>query len=197
MFVKICGITNPEDARASIDAGAQALGFIFHPPSPRYIPQAELAEWIERIPSSVWRVGVFVEQPAAAIEQTVRRLNLDVAQIYGSTTISEFPRGVRIWKAARIDQQIDPALDEFPAEAVLLDGPAAGRGFDWSLARALRGRLILAGGLNAENVREAIEIVQPWGVDASSSLETSPGKKDHARIARFIEACQSALSMQP
>lgn len=191
MFVKICGVTSPDIAQVAIDGGAQALGFIFHPASPRYIAPQTLAQWIDTIPANIWRVGVFVDRPAAEVERICAHLDLHVAQLHGHETAADFPTTMRVWKAIRVNGPIDPNALDYPAEAILLDGPASGKPFNWSEARGLKQKIILAGGLDEHNVAEAIEQAQPWGVDASSSLESSPGKKDTARIARFLQACQS------
>jgi phosphoribosylanthranilate isomerase len=193
VFVKICGITDPDIAQAAVDGGAQALGFIFHPPSPRYIAPQTLAPWIDSLPAKIWRVGVFVDRPVAEVEQICERLNLNVAQLHGRETAPDFPANVRVWKAIRVNGPIDPGALEYPAEAILVDGPASGKHFHWSQARGLKQKIILAGGLDEHNVAAAIEAAQPWGIDACSSLESSPGKKDTARMARFLQACQSLV----
>jgi phosphoribosylanthranilate isomerase len=192
MFVKICGVTNSEVAQAAIDGGAQALGFIFHPPSPRHTSPHALGDWIDTIPPNIWRVGVFVNRPVAEIEQVCADLDLNVAQLHGSETAADFPKTVRVWKAIRVNGTLDHAALDFPAEAILLDGPASGKPFHWEYARGLKQKTILAGGLDEHNVAAAIEQVQPWGIDACSSLESSPGRKDIARMARFLQACQLA-----
>ena len=195
MIVKICGITNHEDARAAIAYGAGALGFIFHPPSPRYIAPEALAAWIGELPTDIRKVGVFVDQPPAQVEQICSSLQLNVAQLHGNEQPSDVPRGIHVWKAVRVTGTIDQTLEHFPADALLLDGPASGRAFDWSLARAIRKPVILAGGLNEHNVADAILAANPWGIDACSSLECAPGKKDHIRMERFINACTTALTL--
>jgi phosphoribosylanthranilate isomerase len=195
MFVKICGITNPDDAQAAIDNGAGALGFIFHPASPRFVSPNLLAQWIGRIPPQVRRVGVFVDRPAAEVDETCSKLGLDVAQLHGSESPADAPQSIPVWKAFRISGEIAPEVHEFPAEAVLLDGESTGVSFDWPLARQVRRPFLLAGGLTEHNVAQAIEEAQPWGIDVSSSLELYPGKKDHARLARFLKACRQALSI--
>jgi phosphoribosylanthranilate isomerase len=194
MFVKICGITNPEDAQAAIDNGAGALGFIFHPLSPRFVSPNQLAQWIGQVPPQVRRVGVFVDRPAMEVDGICRQLGLDAAQLHGSETAADVPRSVPVWKAFRITTAIAPEVHEFPAEAVLLDGESPGVSFDWSLARQVRRPFLLAGGLTDRNVAQAIEEAHPWGIDVSSSLELYPGKKDRARLVRFLKACQPALS---
>jgi phosphoribosylanthranilate isomerase len=189
MMVKICGITNLEDALAAIEGGAAALGFNFWPRSPRYVKPEAARKIIERLPGTVWKAGVFVDESAGAVAETVREAGLDIAQLHGRETAADFPRGVRVWKAVRIGASFDPAmLDEFPAEAVLLDGPANGVPFDWALAAGASKQVIIAGGLDAGNVRQAIERARPWGVDACSCIESAPGKKDYQKMAEFLKA---------
>ncbi len=187
MFVKICGITNREDALAAVDAGARALGFIFYDKSPRGVTAAQVEEFAGGIPKEVWRVGVFVNEAPAKIEEIGMRVGLDVAQLHGAETPERHPRGMRVWKAFRVTQGAIPCPD-YPAEAILLDGPATGKTFDWTLAAGFPGKLIVAGGLDENNVREAVERAQPWAIDVSSGIEAAPGRKDHARMKRFIEA---------
>jgi phosphoribosylanthranilate isomerase len=186
MFVKICGITNREDAWAAVDAGAGALGFIFYDRSPRSVTPASLEAWIEELPVHVWKVGVYVNEAPAAISNISRALKLDVAQLHGNETPDVYPPDVRIWKAVRVQ---GPTLDtvDFPVEAVLLDGPGSGQTFDWSLAAQSEKPVVLAGGLTPGNVREAIARTNPWGVDTASGVEVSPGRKDHARMKLFIK----------
>ncbi len=192
MIVKVCGITNREDAIAAVEAGAGAIGFNFYPKSPRYITPAEAAAIV--VPRGVLRVGVFVNEPRAA--EIAAEAGLDIAQLHGDET--EAPAGVRVWKAFRVNEQFRlEDLERFPAEAYLLDTPTeyyggSGHTFDWSRARGAARRILLAGGLDAENVGTAIRIAQPWGVDACSRLESSPGRKDHSRMARFIAAALAA-----
>jgi phosphoribosylanthranilate isomerase len=186
MFVKICGITNREDAMAAIDAGAGALGFIFHKPSPRYAAPDTLAPWIGEIPSNIWKVGVFVNESAVAVESVCTELKLDVAQLHGDEPESQYPHGPRIWKAIRVGDGV-PAVPP-TSEALLLDGPRNGATFDWSIAKQVTGKVIVAGGLTPENVRAAVEQTNPWGVDTASGVEFSAGRKDHARMKQFIKA---------
>jgi phosphoribosylanthranilate isomerase len=180
MIVKVCGITRREDAEAAVEAGASALGFIFYKSSPRCVTPDKAAALGDGL--SVCKVGVFVEETAAAVEAAMRAANLDVAQIYGG----QAPPGARVWKAFRIADSFDRALGR-GAEAVFLDGAGSGMPFNWAIARGAAGRVIVAGGLDASNVREAIRIAHPWGVDASSRLESEPGVKDHEKLRRFIK----------
>jgi phosphoribosylanthranilate isomerase len=190
MFVKICGITNREDALGAVDAGARALGFIFYSKSPRAVTLGQIEPFLKDIPPDIWKVGVFVNESPARIEKIGTQLGLDVAQLHGSETPEQYPHGLRVWKAFRVTGEA-VADSSYPAEAVLLDGPAAGTPFDWSLVAHFPGQVIVAGGLDENNVREAIARVHPWGVDVSSRIEIAPGRKDHVRMKKFIEAALS------
>jgi phosphoribosylanthranilate isomerase len=193
MMVKICGITRREDAVAAVDAGASALGFNFWPGSPRYLTAETAAEIGAGL--DVLKVGVFVDEAPATIEATARAAGLHVAQLHGSEPPDQFP-ALRVWKAFRVREGWSPdVLNAYVAEAFLLDGPAPGTGqaFDWSAARDLRRRIILAGGLGPDNVAEAIRTVQPWGVDTCSKVEVAPGIKDHMKVRRFVEAALKAI----
>ena len=191
MMVKICGITNREDALAAIEGGAAALGFNFYSPSPRYISPEEAAAIAAGLPAQVWKVGVFVDEPAEAVLRTAGQVGLDIAQLHGSESPEQYPRGIRVWKAIRVKERAF-SLPGGPAEAVLLDGPASGQVFDWARVPHGIAKLILAGGLHAGNVREAIEQVHPWGVDACSQIESSPGRKDQFKMAAFLKAALAA-----
>ena len=189
MFVKICGLTNREDALAAVEAGARAVGFIFCEKSPRHVTPEKVAAFSGDIPKDIWKVGVFVNESPARIEEISAQAGLDIAQLHGAETPAEHPRGLRVWKAFRLEPDgADHADPAYPAEAILLDGPGAGIAFDWARRNEFTGNVILAGGLNENNVREAIERTHPWAVDVSSGVESAPGKKDHARMKRFIEA---------
>ncbi len=184
MFVKICGITNREDALAAIDAGARALGFVFVRDTPRYVTAEQLEPWINEISADIWKVGVFVDEAPESIERTATRLGLHIAQLHGGETPDRHPRGLRVWKAFRV-REPGANLPDYPAaEAILIDGIA----YDWTRVAHFTRPLILAGGLNETNVRERIERDRPWAVDVSSGIESSPGRKDHARMKKFIEA---------
>jgi phosphoribosylanthranilate isomerase len=197
MILKVCGITNQPDATAAIASGATAIGFNFYPRSPRYIAP-ELAAGIAT-PGAL-RVGVFVNQAAARIAEIARLAALDVAQLHGDETPAQYPAGIAVWKAVRVSPDFDfSQLAGCPAEALLLDGPAAelyggaGLCFDWNLARDARHRIIVAGGLDASNVARAVALAQPWGVDSCSRIECSPGKKDHMKMIDFLHAAKAAL----
>jgi phosphoribosylanthranilate isomerase len=197
--IKICGITNQADADAAVEAGATALGFNFYPASPRYV-RPEHAAAIASGPSA----GSFTKTPTRTAERIAAiaaEARLDVVQLHGDETPAAYPAGFAVWKAARVRQGFDlAAWEDCPADALLLDGPAdlmyggAGHTFDWRIAAASRRRIVLAGGLDASNVAQAIAQARPWGVDACSRLEAAPGKKDHARMRAFIQAARSAFS---
>lgn len=189
MMIKICGITNREDALAAIEAGATALGFNFYRESPRYITPEKAAELGDGL--QIMKVGIFVNEAPAVVSEKLRTAGLDLAQVYGEVQY----HGLRTWRACRVRSSdfTLPGNDD-DAEAFLLDGfspdvyGGAGIMFPWSIARGLPKRIVLAGGLDAGNVREAIQQAQPWGVDACSRIEKTPGHKDHEKMTRFIEA---------
>jgi phosphoribosylanthranilate isomerase len=148
----------------------------------------------------VRRVGVFVNEARSRVEEIARIAGLDVAQLHGEEIIDEYPAAVAVWKAARVSVGFSFAkFADSPAEAFLLDGPAgelyggAGMSFDWQLARATVRRIVLAGGLDASNVEEAVAIARPWGVDACSRIESAPGKKDHKKMLEFVRTARRAL----
>ncbi|MEQ1884539.1 MAG: phosphoribosylanthranilate isomerase [Bryobacteraceae bacterium] len=190
MIVKVCGITRREDAEVAVDAGASALGFIFYPKSPRHVTPDAAAQLGEGL--KIWKVGVFVDETAASVEAVMRSAKLDVAQIYGGET----PSGVRVWRAYRLPlAEGAPAIDPSGCEAVLLDSQKNGESFDWNAVRSTiagDGKIIVAGGLDASNVAEAIRVAKPWGVDASSKFETAPGIKDHEKVRAFVKAALEA-----
>lgn len=189
MMVKVCGITNLEDALAAVEAGASAIGFNFYRESPRYISHTGAATIIAQIPADVWTVGVFVNETPKTIARIVLDAGLDIAQLHGTSDA----RGVRVWRAIPSDVEIKAPMPK-DVEALLIDTPSdgisggSGKTWDWSKARHLDLKIIIAGGLHADNVRTAIEQVQPWGVDACSRIEKSPGLKDHDKMRKFIQA---------
>ena len=158
-------------------------GFIFYPKSLRYIPPEQAAVLGDGL--AVWKVGVFVGESPVTVKTVMRAARLDVAQIYGG----DGPAGARVWRAFRDTLSWSWAGE---AEAILLDGPSNGVSFDWSLARGAGEKLIVAGGLDASNVAEAIRAAEPWGVDASSKLESAPGIKDHDKVRAFVKAAREA-----
>src|SRR4051812_26791050 len=193
MIVKICGITNLEDAVAAVEYGANALGFHFYPKSPRYIAPADAARIASALPDGILRVGVFVNEAPAEVAHIARLAGLHIAQLHGDEPADSLPDySMRVWKAFRVSNGWTTAvLDHYDAEAFLLDGPRSGESFDWKTARGAAKRILVAGGLDADNVALAIREVQPWGVDACSRLEATPGRKDHDKLRRFILAALS------
>jgi phosphoribosylanthranilate isomerase len=189
-----CGITNQADATAAIAAGANALGFNFYPGSPRCITP-ELAAAIET-PPALQRVGIFVDETPARVEEIARAAALDIAQLHGKEELPDYPTGLPVWKAIRIIWGFDlSTLGGYPGDALLLDGPVGGKPFDWQAVRGVHRRIILAGGLDASNVGMAVKVLGPWGVDACSRIESAPGKKDHKKMNEFIQAARAALGL--
>ncbi len=194
MIVKICGITNQEDALAAAAEGASAIGFNFYKASLRYVAPDVAARISEALPAGVLRVGVFVNAPKAEVFAIQEIVGLHIAQLHGDEPPESLPGGMRIWKALRVDDSFGPAkMEPYRVEAFLLDAPSelyggSGRTFDWTRACGAAGKIVLAGGLDEKNVAAAISVVRPWGVDACSRLESAPGRKDHARMARFLKA---------
>lgn len=197
MIIKVCGITNTRDALVALDAGADALGFNFWPGSPRYVKDTE---FLRDVPANCWRVGLFVDEDPQRVRDIMEEFSLDVAQLHrmNLTNLEALP-GLRVWWAVNVTTTVTQSdLDAMPAEAYVLDAPAGalaggtGKTFDWSLAQGLGSKILLAGGLDATNVGHAVEALRPWGVDACSRLESEPGKKDPAKVWRFVEAARKA-----
>src|SRR3989442_5965987 len=201
--VKICGVTNLEDALAAVDAGADALGFMFYEPSPRNVPVKVAADIIRQVPPFVAKVGVFVNATDESVRRAIAECGLDTLQFHGDET-PEFCRKFRplkIYKAFRMENlQSLRALPGYRTDAWLLDsfveGKLGGTGakFNWDLAvesKKLGRPIILAGGLTPENVADAVRKVRPFAVDVSSGVESAPGKKDHAKVRRFIAAAKT------
>ena len=200
-LVKICGITNPEDALAAIAAGADALGFNFYKPSPRYIAPQAAREIIEQLPTSVLTVGVFVnEESPQAVMNIANGANIKALQLHGDESPAycrELAPHTSVIKTLAVSDSFDPKLAcEYKVDAIMLDTRdnrlrgGTGRVFDWSIAQQvsqLVPRLYLAGGLSPENIEEAIEKVRPYAVDACSALEDRPGIKNHDRVRAFID----------
>jgi phosphoribosylanthranilate isomerase len=198
--IKICGITNLDDALLAAALGADALGFIFYLKSPRYVAPEAARAIIAQLPPLVTSVGVFVDEPAAVVQELAARTGLDWIQVHGQES-PEYCRslGRRVIKGFRLqDAESLSELAPFrgAVQALLLDtykkGQVGGTGeiFDWRLAGEAKkyGRIILAGGLTPENVAQAIAAVQPQAVDTASGTEAAPGKKDPARLKAFFRA---------
>lgn len=188
--MKVCGITNRDDALVSVEAGASAIGFNFYRESPRYISPTGAAMIAAKIPANVWRVGIFVNQTSETIARIALDAGLDVVQLYGTSEA----QGLRLWRALQANESLLSHINDELVEALLVDTPSddlyggTGTPFDWSRVKGLPKKIILAGGLDAGNVRCAIEKAQPWGVDACSRLEKSPGLKDHDKVRQFVKA---------
>lgn len=209
MRVKICGITKIEDALAAVEAGADFLGFNFYPKSPRYLtPErcAELQSVITNHKSKIKTVGIFVNEEIEMIEMIMRQCDLDLAQLHGEETPEMMAAfNGRAFKAFRGTgerhaeytnaRNPSPLIPRIIAPAFLIDAYSAthyggtGHTADWRAAQPLAAQypLFLAGGLTPENVAQAIQQVQPWGVDVASGVESAPGLKDHVKIRLFIE----------
>lgn len=201
--IKICGLTRPEDVDAAVDAGADAIGLVFYPPSPRYVDPAQAAALAARVPPFVQVVGLFVNAEEGFVRQVLDRVPLHTLQFHGDEAPQDCARYGRPWlRAARVRPGFD--LLEFAslhhaASGILLDAfseayGGSGHRFDWSLIPPGmdRRRLILSGGLDAGNVGEAIRRVRPWAVDVSSGVEQEKGIKSAARIAAFIAGVRNA-----
>ncbi len=200
--IKICGLTRPEDIVAAVEAGADAIGLVFYPPSPRYVTPEQAAELAALVPPFVTTVGLFVNAEPQWVERTLAQVPLQLLQFHGDETEADCARYGRQWiKAARVRPGVD--LVEFAAchpsaGALLLDAFVEGYGgggkvFDWSLIPAgLDRRIVLSGGLDPDNVVEAVRRVRPWAVDVSSGVEAAKGIKDAARIAAFIAGVRHA-----
>ncbi|MDH4161359.1 MAG: phosphoribosylanthranilate isomerase [Nitrospirota bacterium] len=200
--IKICGITNLDDAMAAAEAGADALGFIFYKKSPRYVEPLRAAEIIAQLPPFVTPVGVFVNEREEKIRETVSLACLQAVQLHGDETPEFCQRfGTRVIKAFQIkNKESLKHMSHFRVSAYLLDsykeGLRGGTGeiFDWHLAVVAKtfGRIILAGGLTPDNVTEAVKLVQPYGVDVAGGVEREKGLKDHGKLKKFITEVRRA-----
>jgi phosphoribosylanthranilate isomerase len=195
--IKICGLTRVEDVKFAIEAGADAVGFVFTK-SPRRISAETAIGLVNYVPKGVLRVGLFLNQDRSEIGQVVNSVPLDILQFHGSETERECSAFDLPWLKAVAMENAESARQaerDFPnAMGLLLDSHTAGkrggsgRVFDWSLSRPVSKPVWLAGGLDAENVARAISIVRPFAVDVSSGVEASPGIKDATRIMAFVNA---------
>ena len=218
VFVKICGLANAADVAAVAALQPDAMGVVFWPQSPRAVRPEQVAQWTRALPPGVLKVGVFVDENAAAVSRAVEIARLDVVQWHGFPAVSgqrsaagaaaaagffqdleKTLTGIaKVWKVVRLGRADVPAR----VDAVVLDSysPASpggtGQSVDWAAARAYVQaspvNVLLAGGLRAENVAEALRAVRPWGVDVSSGVEAQPGQKNLEAVKRFIEAARTA-----
>jgi len=197
--VKICGITNIEDALFCEKAGADAIGLVFYPPSPRNVTIEQAAKIIENLPPFLTVVALFVEPDESQVMKVLQKVKIDCLQFHGQETNDFCKIFNRKWyKALKAEPGADLALEAekySESSAILIDSfnpkipGGTGRTFDWSvLPKQLPKPLILAGGLNPDNVEEAVKKVKPWAVDVSGGVESAPGIKDKKLIKNFIEA---------
>ncbi len=192
--VKVCGITVERDAEIALDAGANALGFNFYAGSPRYLTPDRARRIISSLQATFLRVGVFVNATQAELATVVDQTGLDIVQLHGDRCPTQLPSSFRVWRSVMAGASISPYSG---VEAYVIDSPSSqfggsGKSFDWSLAAAFPHRKIIAGGLDATNVADAIRVALPWGVDACSRLESTPGKKDEKRVRDFIREAFAA-----
>lgn len=201
--VKICGIRRFEDAQVAVEAGADALGFVFYAASPRAVEVAEAARIIARLPAFVTTTALFVDPEPTLVEQVIRKARVDLLQFHGSETPAFCDAFSRPWiKALRMQPGLDIESEARRYEAargILLDayrpGVPGGTGecFDWQrIPAALQSQIILAGGLNPENVAAAIGQIRPYAVDVSGGVEAARGIKDPARIQAFMAAVRGS-----
>jgi phosphoribosylanthranilate isomerase len=195
--VKICGITNYDDAAAAADLGADILGFNFYPKSPRYIPPEDAAKIINRLPAYVDVAGVFVNTPFKQIRKTMEECELGWVQLHGDED-PKFCRqfqtlNVKTIKAVRVKSRADiDAAETFSTDAVLLDAfdpkkyGGTGLSFDWNIVGHIETRVFLAGGINPDNAVKAIQL-GVYGIDICSGIESAPGKKDHKKMTKLFE----------
>lgn len=200
MFVKICGVTNEDDALLAVALGADAVGFVFAP-SPRQMAVQKVYDITRRLPPEVLTVGVFRDEHPSRVVEQVHQAGLKAAQLHGHESpevVAQVSRHVRTVIKSVVAGSVDAArADRFGTPVILLDAPAPGSGevFDWRLAGEVPGGLnvVLAGGLTPDNVAAGVAAVEPWGVDVASGVEASPGRKDPVAMRRFIENARAAL----
>jgi len=198
--VKICGITNYQDAAAAVDMGADLLGFNFYPKSPRYIAPAKAVEIINKLPAFIDLAGVFVNESIEKIHETKDLCQLDWLQLHGDES-PEFCKqflshSVKIMKAIRVKDQKDiERAESFFTDAILLDAfhpekyGGTGLTFDWNIVGHIGKRIFLAGGINPDNAVAAVEL-GVYGIDVCSGIEAEPGKKDHKKMKKLFENIQ-------
>lgn len=200
--IKICGITNIEDARDAVECGADAIGFVFHKRSPRAVTPETVRMIIELLPPFISTVGVFVDENRSVIEEIMKVTSLDLIQLHGSEPPDACHLSRKVVKAIRVNDISDlRPMTKYRVSAFLLDtfspheAGGTGRIFNWDIAVEAKnfGRIILAGGLTPHNVAEAIRSVQPYGIDVSTGVEGEmKGKKDRTKLRQFIETARNA-----
>jgi phosphoribosylanthranilate isomerase len=209
--IKLCGLSKPEDVDYAVALGADAVGFVFYPSSPRSVSVAQAAELVARVPPLVTAVGLFVNATPEWLDEVTSNVRLSLLQFHGDETPSQCELlakrvGLPWWRAVRVAPDttthdlVESSRDYFAANGLLLDTLVEGYGgggkvFDWSLIPTDLGhRAVLSGGLNAQNVLDAVRRVRPFAVDVSSGIEVpgAKGVKDHARMAAFVRAVREA-----
>jgi phosphoribosylanthranilate isomerase len=198
MFVKICGITTEDDALFAVAMGADAVGFVFAP-SPRQIAAQQVYDITRRLPPEILTVGVFRDEHPDRVVDTVHRSGVKAAQLHGHESpavVAEVAKSIRwVIKAVVAGSEDAARADQFGTDLVHVEGPTPGSGelFDWALLDGLPEgpRYILAGGLTPDNVGIAVARAQPWGVDVSTGVERSPGRKDPLKVKAFIERARA------
>jgi phosphoribosylanthranilate isomerase len=199
MWVKICGVTSEQDALLAVAMGADAVGFVFAP-SPRQMRPNDVQAIVRRLPPEILTVGLFRDERAQRVVDVINQTKLKAVQLHGDESREDcgyvsvrVPIFIKAFAAG--DRRLERA-EEYGADIILLDAPSPGSGkvFDWKLAEGAprSRRLVLAGGLDAANVADAIRTVHPWGVDVSSGVESAPGKKDPMKIRAFVQAAKAA-----
>jgi len=203
VYVKICGITNLEDAQTAIECGADAIGFVFAPESPRFIAPQEVGRIVAALPPFVTTVGVVTTGTEEALRRILATSGIHLLQFHGAfaaDVVHHFAE-MAIFAVRVRDESSLLGIPPFPVRALLLDAwheqrlGGSGTTFDWDIAAAAHsfGRIILAGGLTPENVDAACKKVRPYGVDVSSGIESGKRKKDHDKMARFVRAAKRAI----
>ncbi|MCX7817637.1 MAG: phosphoribosylanthranilate isomerase [Kiritimatiellae bacterium] len=200
LFVKICGLCRADDIAAANEAAPDAVGFVFWPRSVRAVRPEQVAEWLPDLRPDLERVGVFVNPAPDELRRAVDIAGLTIVQLHGEEPPS-LAAGLRVWKAMPAAAASVSAATGWPAEAIVLDSGTGqhpgGTGLpaDWHRAaaftRAFPGRVVLAGGLTPDNVAAAVREVAPWGVDASTGVESAPGRKDAAKMKEFVQRCRA------
>jgi len=200
--VKICGITNLDDALAAVEFGADALGFVFYKGSPRFITPERASDIVRGLPPFISTVGVFVDESPEEVERVLSLTGIEIAQFHGHEPPEFCITHARAIKAIRVKELSDlEPLSRYKVSAYLLDTytpdtlGGTGQIFNWDIAVEAKkyGRIILAGGLTPENIQKAILWVHPYGVDVSSGVEEEKGKKDHQKMRLFIKRAKEAL----
>jgi len=201
LFVKICGITNLEDALQAVRCGADAIGFDFSEDSPQFISHKRAADIVSALPEHISKIGVFEKAERRFVLDIVRHVNLSAVQLYGDEGPDDLVNfEASVIKVFRVGPEFDvEVMRNYIVDAFLLDafekrlGRTSGRGFDWNVAIKAKeyGRIILSGGLTPDNVEDAVRFVRPYGVDVNAGIEAKPGKKDHSLLREFIARAKS------